>query len=76
MINDIWPIKNVSSFLIMGKPLSFYGEEYLKMKYPWELLEIKRKIFDKYHNFWSSIIFYPKYMAKNIFWLCYCIFHP
>ena len=49
MIENLWPIKNISSFLIMGKPLSSYKEiDDFDLKYPWDLLKIKKELFDKY----------------------------
>jgi len=49
MIKDLWPIKDISHFLIMGKPLSSYEEsEDFDLKYSWDLLKIKKELFDKY----------------------------
>lgn len=49
MIENLWPIKNVASFLVMGKPLSLYKEkDIFNLKYPWDLLRIKKELFDKY----------------------------
>ena len=49
MIENLWPIKNISSFLIMGKPLSLYKEsDDFDLKYSWDLLKIKKELFDKY----------------------------
>lgn len=49
MIESLWPIKNVFSFRIMGTPLSFYEEkDGFDLKYPWDLLRVKKELFDKY----------------------------
>ena len=49
MIKNLWPIKNISSFLIMGKSLSLYEEkDDFNLEYPWDLLKIKKELFDKY----------------------------
>ena len=49
MIKDLWPIKNISSFLVMGKPLSLYKEsDDFDLRYSWDLLKIKKELFDKY----------------------------
>ena len=49
MIKDLWPIKNIFSFLIMGKSLSLYKEsDDFDLKYSWDLLKIKKELFDKY----------------------------
>ena len=49
MIENLWPIKNTSSFLIMGKSLSLYEEkDNFSLEYPWDLLRIKKELFDKY----------------------------
>ena len=49
MIKSLWPIKNVSTFCVMGKALSSYEEkDNFDLKYPWDLLRIKKELFDKY----------------------------
>ena len=49
MIENIWPIKNISSFCVMGKTLSSYGEkDGFVLKFPWDLLRIKKELFNKY----------------------------
>ena len=49
MIEKLWPIKNISSFCIMGKPLSSYKEmDDFDLKYSWDLLKVKKELFDKY----------------------------
>ena len=49
MIENLWPIKNISSFYIMGKSLSSYKEkDGFDLKHPWDLLKVKKELFDKY----------------------------
>jgi len=49
MIENLWPIKNASSFRVMGKPLSSYEEiKVFDLRYPWDLLKVKKELFDKY----------------------------
>lgn len=44
-MND-WLKNNISQVKIMGKPLSFY--ENVNFDFPWDLLKIKKELFDKF----------------------------
>jgi len=49
MIKNLWPIKDISSFCIMGKSLFLYEEkDGFDLKHPWDLLKVKKELFDKY----------------------------